>query len=84
MGGLRTPCGAPPLPITAGADIRALAVDIEQLRNRAWMRRSIVDFCLERGQCTLTVLRKGGKLVTTPLAHALRGRATWPSVNAPL
>ena len=58
MGGLRTPCGAPPLPITAGADIRALAVDIEQLRNRAWMRRSIVDFCLERGQRTLTVLRK--------------------------
>jgi integrase len=37
---------------------------------------------LERGHRTPTVVRKGGKLVTMPLApHASPGRSTWPSAN---
>ena len=35
----------------------------------------------ERGHRTLTVLRKGGKLVTMPLAHASPERSTSPSAN---
>ena len=37
---------------------------------------------LERGHRTLTITRKGGKVVTIPLARAPRGRSTWPSANA--
>ena len=38
---------------------------------------------LERGHRTLTVLRKGGKIVTMPLAPTGRPSAsTWPSANA--
>jgi integrase len=32
---------------------------------------------LERGHRTLTVLRKGGKAVTVPLAPRTAGRSTW-------
>ena len=37
---------------------------------------------IERGHRTLTVLRKGGKVVTVPLARARPGRSTWPSASA--
>ncbi len=36
---------------------------------------------LERGHRTLTITRKGGKVVTVPLAPRT-ARSTWPSVNA--
>ena len=36
---------------------------------------------LERGHRTLTVLRKGGKLVTMPLAPRSPGPSIWPSAN---
>jgi integrase/recombinase XerD len=38
---------------------------------------------LERGHRTLTVTRKGGKVVTVPLAPRTARRSTWPSANAP-
>ena len=38
---------------------------------------------LERGHRTLTITRKGGKVVTIPLAPRTAGRSTWPSANAP-
>jgi hypothetical protein len=38
---------------------------------------------LDRGHRTLTITRKGGKVVTIPLAPAPPGRSTWPSVSAP-
>src|ERR1039458_4987555 len=38
---------------------------------------------IERGHRTLVVTRKGGKVVTIPLARVLRGRSTWPSASAP-
>ena len=37
---------------------------------------------LERGHRTLTITRKGGKVVTIPLAPAPPGRSTWPPANA--
>ena len=36
---------------------------------------------LERGHRTLTILRKGGKIVTIPLAPARPGRSTWRSAS---
>lgn len=36
---------------------------------------------IQRGHRTLTVLRKGGKVVTIPLAPARPGRSTWPSAS---
>ncbi|MGH9271732.1 MAG: tyrosine-type recombinase/integrase, partial [Ilumatobacteraceae bacterium] len=36
---------------------------------------------LERGHRTLTVLRKGGKAATMPLARASPERSIWPSAN---
>ena len=38
---------------------------------------------LERGHRTLTITRKGGKVVTIPLAPAPPGRSTWPSASVP-
>jgi integrase/recombinase XerD len=38
---------------------------------------------LERGHRTLTITRKGGKVVTIPLAPRTAGRSTWPSASAP-
>ena len=38
---------------------------------------------MERGHRTLTVLRKGGKVVTIPLAPRTPERSTWPSSNGP-
>jgi Phage integrase, N-terminal SAM-like domain len=38
---------------------------------------------LERGHRTLTITRKGGKVVTIPPRRAPPGRSTWPSGNAP-
>ena len=38
---------------------------------------------LERGHRTLTITRKGGKVVTVPLAPRTPGRSTWPSASAP-
>jgi integrase len=38
---------------------------------------------LERGHRTLTITRKGGKVVPIPLARALPGPSTWPSASAP-
>jgi integrase/recombinase XerD len=43
---------------------------------------SIEALGLERGHRTLVVTRKGGKVVTIPLAPAPRGRSTWPSASA--
>jgi integrase/recombinase XerD len=37
---------------------------------------------LERGHRTLTILRKGAKVVTIPLRLAPPGPSTWPSANA--
>ena len=37
---------------------------------------------LERGHRTLTITRKGGKVVTIPLAPRTARRSTWPSANA--
>ena len=37
----------------------------------------------ERGHRTLTITRKGGKVVTIPLAPRTAGRSTWPSASAP-
>jgi integrase/recombinase XerD len=34
---------------------------------------------LERGHRTVTVVRKGGKVVTIPLAPGPPGRSTWPA-----
>ena len=48
----------------------ATGADIEQLG-------------LERGHRTLVITRKGGKVVTIPLAPAPHGRSTWPSMSAP-
>jgi site-specific recombinase XerD len=42
----------------------------------------IEDLGLERGHRTLTILRKGGKVVTIPLAPRRPGPSTWRSVNA--
>jgi integrase len=38
---------------------------------------------LERGHRTLAVIRKGGKVVTVPLAPRTARLSTWPSANAP-
>ena len=38
---------------------------------------------LERGHRTLVITRKGGKVVTIPLARAPPGRSTWPPASAP-
>ena len=38
---------------------------------------------LERGHRTLVITRKGGKVVTIPLARAPPGRSTWISASAP-
>jgi integrase len=38
---------------------------------------------VERGHRTLVVTRKGGKVVTIPLAPRTARRSTWPSANAP-
>ena len=38
---------------------------------------------LERGHRTLRVLRKGGKVVTIPLAPRTAGPSIWPSENGP-
>jgi hypothetical protein len=43
---------------------------------------SIEALGLERGHRTLVITRKGGKVVTIPLAPAPRGRSTWPSASA--
>jgi integrase/recombinase XerD len=37
----------------------------------------------ERGHRTLTITRKGGKVVTIPLAPRTPGPSTWPSAGAP-
>jgi hypothetical protein len=37
---------------------------------------------IERGHRTLVITRKGGKVVTIPLAPARLGRSTWPSASA--
>ncbi len=37
---------------------------------------------IERGHRTLVITRKGGKVVTFPLAPPQRGRSTWPSESA--
>ncbi len=42
---------------------------------------SIEALGVERGHRTLVITRKGGKVVTIPLAPP--GRSTWPSANAP-
>ena len=42
----------------------------------------IEDLGLERGHRTLTIVRKGGKVVTIPLAPAPPGPSTWRSANA--
>jgi integrase len=38
---------------------------------------------LDRRHRTLTITRKGGKVVTIPLARAPRGPLTWLSASAP-
>jgi len=38
---------------------------------------------LERGHRTLTITRKGGKIVTIPLAPRTARRSTWPSASTP-
>jgi integrase/recombinase XerD len=38
---------------------------------------------LDRGHRTLTITRKGGKVVTIPLAPRTAGRSTWRPANAP-
>jgi integrase len=38
---------------------------------------------LERGHRTLIITRKGGKVVTIPLAPRTPARSTWPSASAP-
>jgi integrase/recombinase XerD len=38
---------------------------------------------LERGHRTLTITRKGGKIVASRWRRAPPGRSTWPSANAP-
>jgi integrase len=38
---------------------------------------------LERGHRTLTITRKGGKIVTIPWRRGPPGRSTWPSASAP-
>ena len=43
---------------------------------------NIEQLGLERGHRTLTILRKGGKIVTIPLAPRTARAVTWPSVNA--
>jgi hypothetical protein len=43
---------------------------------------NIESLGLERGHRTLTILRKGGKIVTIPLAPEQLGPSTWPSGNA--
>jgi integrase/recombinase XerD len=42
----------------------------------------IEDLGLERGHRTLTILRKGGKIVTVPLAPRRPEPSTWRSANA--
>ena len=38
---------------------------------------------LDRGHRTLTITRKGGKVVTIPLAPRTARRSTWPSASEP-
>ena len=54
---------------------------INGLRMSEALGADIDKLGLERGHRTLTVLRKGGKIVTIPLAPRTARRSTWPSAN---
>jgi integrase len=67
----------------AGARDHALIslLALNGLRVSEAIGADIEDLGLERGHRTLTIVRKGGKVVTIPLAPDGPGPSTWRSAN---
>jgi hypothetical protein len=67
---------------TAGEHALISLLALNGLRVSEAVGADIEHLGLERGHRTLTVTRKGGKIVTIPLAPRTPGRSTWPSASA--
>ena len=78
MGALLVAAGLGPPPEHALISLLAL----NGLRVSEATGADIEHLGLERGHRTLTITRKGGKVVTIPLAPRPPGQSTWPSANA--
>jgi integrase/recombinase XerD len=67
---------------SAAEDALISLLAINGLRISEALGTDIDHLGVERGHRTLTVLRKGGKIVTIPLAPRTHARSTWPSASA--